>query len=89
MICRPTTFFIIYTTSVISKKCWEKNLRYVAKFEIILALRFKFTFPILLVYKIKLGLLVFIKIVLFFIFMYCFIFDNKSIQIIDKIEYIR
>ena len=62
----------------------KRNPRYVAKFLITLALRFKFALPILPVYKVKLVFLVFVKIALLRRLMYRFIVDNRSVEIIDK-----
>lgn len=50
-----------------------------------MALKFKFAFSILLVYQVKLVLLIFIKIVLLHRLIYYFIFDNRSVQIIDVV----
>lgn len=67
----------------------RRNSRYVAKFVIMLALRYKFILPILSVYKIKLIFPVFVQIALLRRLIYHFIIDNKSIQIIDKAKSIK
>ena len=72
-----------------SRRCLRRNLRYVAKFLIMLALKFKFALPILPVCKVKLVFLVFVKIALFYRLMYHFIVDNGSVQIIDKAGGVR
>lgn len=89
MIYRPATFFTTYKTSFALKRCLKRNPRYIAKFIITLALRFKFALLILLVYEIKLNLFVFVKIALLYRLIYCFIIDNRSIQIIDKVGGVR
>lgn len=66
----------------------RRNSRCVAKFVIMLALKFKFAFPILPVCEIKLVFLVFVKIALYRL-MYYFIVDNRNVQIIDKVESVR
>lgn len=84
MICRPTTFFIIYKTFFALRRYLRRNLRCIAKFVITLALKFKFALQILLVYEVKLVFLTFVKITLLHRLIYCFIIDTKSVQIIDK-----
>lgn len=49
-----------------------------------LALRFQFLLLILSVYKKKLTFYIFIKITLLHRLIYCFIVDNRNIQIINK-----
>ena len=89
MISRPTTFFNIYKISFISKRYLKRNPRCVTKFVITLALKLKFSLPILPVYQVKLVLLIFVKIVLLHRLMYHFIIDNVKIQIIDKAEGVK
>lgn len=67
----------------------RRNLKCVAKFVVILALKFKFALSILPVYKIKLVFLVFVKIALLYRLIYHFVVDDKIIQIIDKARSVK
>lgn len=86
VICRPAIFFTIYKTSLTLRKCFRRNLRYMAKFVIMLALKFKFFFLILPFYKIKLLFLIFVKISLLRRLIYCFIVDNRNLEIVNRLE---
>lgn len=50
-----------------------------------IGLEAKFALPLLPVYEVKLFLLVFVKIALLCRFIYHFIVNNRSVQIIDKV----
>lgn len=67
----------------------RRNSRYVDKFVITLVLRFEYTLPILPVYRVKLVLLVFVERTLLRRFMYCFVVNNSTIQITDKVRNIK
>lgn len=89
VICKLITFFTTYKTIFELKWCLKKNPRCVAKSVITMALIFKFAFSILLICKIKLVLLVFVKIALLHNFIDRFIVDDKIVSIINNAKNVK